>query len=65
MQENIMSAVGFEVLMAVTMKPSEMWHCVGLVRTNVSEEDGGETFLQNVSSHKTYTAPHPRRWHAS
>jgi hypothetical protein len=24
-------------------------------------EDGGDTFLRNVGSHKTYTAPHPRR----
>jgi hypothetical protein len=28
-------------------------------------EDGGDTFLQNVGSHKTHTAPHPRRRHSS
>jgi hypothetical protein len=28
-------------------------------------EDGGDTFLQNVGSHKMYTAPHPRRRHSS
>jgi hypothetical protein len=28
-------------------------------------EDGGDTFLQNVCSHKDYTTPHPRRRHSS
>jgi hypothetical protein len=28
-------------------------------------EDGGDTFLRNVGSYKTYTAPHPRRRHSS
>jgi hypothetical protein len=28
-------------------------------------EDGGDTFLRNVGSHKIYTAPHPRRHHSS
>jgi hypothetical protein len=28
-------------------------------------EDGGDTFLRNVGSHKIYTAPHPRRQHSS
>jgi hypothetical protein len=27
-------------------------------------EDVGDTFLRNVGSHKTYTAPHPRRRHS-
>jgi hypothetical protein len=27
-------------------------------------EDGKDTFLQNVGSHKIYTAPHPRRRHS-
>jgi hypothetical protein len=27
-------------------------------------EDGGDTFLRNVGSHKIYTAPHPIRWHS-
>jgi hypothetical protein len=28
-------------------------------------EDGGDTFLRNVGSHKMYTAPHPRRRNSS
>jgi hypothetical protein len=28
-------------------------------------EDEGDTFLRNVGSHKTYTAPHPRTRHSS
>jgi hypothetical protein len=28
-------------------------------------EDGDDTFLRNVGSHKIYTAPHPGRWHSS
>jgi hypothetical protein len=28
-------------------------------------EDGGDTFLRNVGSHKIYTAPHPRRRNSS
>jgi hypothetical protein len=28
-------------------------------------EDGGDTFLRNVGSHKIYTAPHLRRRHSS
>jgi hypothetical protein len=28
-------------------------------------EDGGDTFLRNVGSHKIFTAPHPRRRHSS
>jgi hypothetical protein len=28
-------------------------------------EDGGDTFLRNVGSYKTYAAPHPRRRHSS
>jgi hypothetical protein len=28
-------------------------------------EDGGDTFLRNVGSHKIYTAPRPRRRHSS
>jgi predicted RNA binding protein YcfA (HicA-like mRNA interferase family) len=47
-----------------------MWRRVVLVWTDVSEkciavifypEDGGDTFLRNVGSHKNYPAPHPRR----
>jgi hypothetical protein len=36
-----------------------------LVRGFFYPEDGGDTFLQNVGSHKIYTAPHPRRRHSS
>jgi hypothetical protein len=32
-----------------------------LARGFFNPEDGGDTFLQNVGSHKIYTAPHPRR----
>jgi hypothetical protein len=28
-------------------------------------EDGGDTLLRNVGSHKIYTASHPRRSHSS
>jgi hypothetical protein len=28
-------------------------------------EDGGDTFLRNVGSHKIYMAPHPRKEHYS
>jgi hypothetical protein len=28
-------------------------------------EDGGDTFLRNIGSHKIYTAPHPTRRHSS
>jgi hypothetical protein len=28
-------------------------------------EDGGDTFLRNVGSHKIYMVPHPRRRHSS
>jgi hypothetical protein len=28
-------------------------------------EDGGDTFLRNVGSHKIYMAPRPRRRHSS
>jgi hypothetical protein len=28
-------------------------------------EDGGDTFLRNVGSHKNYTLPHPRKRHSS
>jgi hypothetical protein len=31
----------------------------------VYPEDGGDTSLRNVGSHKSYTAPHPRRRHSS
>jgi hypothetical protein len=36
-----------------------------LARRFFYPEDGGDTFLRNVGSHKIYTAPHPRRRHSS
>jgi hypothetical protein len=50
-----------------------MWHHVGLVRTDVSEEhiiifcpeDGEYTFLRNVGPNRTHTVPHPRKLHSS
>jgi hypothetical protein len=36
-----------------------------LTRRFFYPEDGGDMFLWNVSSHKIYTAPHPRRRHSS
>jgi hypothetical protein len=35
-----------------------------MFQRNISPENGGDTFLRNVGSHKIYTAPHPRRWHS-
>jgi hypothetical protein len=28
-------------------------------------EDGGDTFIRNIGSHKNYTAPHPRKRRSS
>jgi hypothetical protein len=36
-----------------------------LARRIFYPEDGSDTFLRNVGSHKMYTAPHPRRRHSS
>jgi hypothetical protein len=36
-----------------------------LARRFFYAEDGGNTFLRNVGSHKFYTAPQPRRRHSS
>jgi hypothetical protein len=36
-------------------------HCPGFFYP----EDGDDTFLRNVGSHKIYTVPHPRRRHSS
>jgi hypothetical protein len=36
-----------------------------LAREFFYPEDGGDTFLLNVSSHKNYTAPHPRKRYSS
>jgi hypothetical protein len=36
-----------------------------LARRFFYPEDGGDTFLRNVGSHKIYTAPHPRGRHSS
>jgi hypothetical protein len=56
------------------MPSSGMWRRAGFVTNDVSGdiaassladsfylEDGGDTFLRTVGSHKNYTAPHPRR----
>jgi hypothetical protein len=37
----------------------------GLSRGFFYPEDGGDTFLRNVGSHKVYTAPRPGRRHSS
>jgi hypothetical protein len=36
-----------------------------LARGFFHPEDGGDTFLENVGSHKIYTPPHPRRRNSS
>jgi hypothetical protein len=38
---------------------------VFLVRRLLHTEDGDDTFLRNVGSYKTHTAPHTRRRHFS
>jgi hypothetical protein len=42
--------------------PTQRWF---LARGFFYPEDGGDTFLRNVCSHKIYTAPHLRRRHSS
>jgi hypothetical protein len=49
----------FEVFMAAATY--SRWF---LAREFFYLEDGGDTFLRNVGSHKIYTAPHPRRRHS-
>jgi hypothetical protein len=39
--------------------------CEPTFRRRTYPEDGGDTFLRDVCSHKIYTAPHPRRRHSS
>jgi hypothetical protein len=52
-----------------------MWHHVDLVWTDISEEhirargffcpeDGGDTSIGNIGSHKIYMVPHSRKWHS-
>jgi hypothetical protein len=50
------------------------WFCIlfilnpsddDLSRMEEIREDGGDMFLRNVSSHKNYTVPHPRKIHHS
>jgi hypothetical protein len=36
-----------------------------LLHAGFYPEDGGDTFLRKVGSHKKYTAPHPRKRHSS
>jgi hypothetical protein len=63
--------VGFEVFTAVTMKNAIFWDvalCISCVDWRFKffyPEYGGDTFLQNVGSHKIYMVPHPRRRHSS
>jgi hypothetical protein len=71
---------GTERVKNTRMPSSGMWHCEDLVWTDIWRtashlshwflalfylEDGGDTFLRNVGSHKIYMVPHPRRWHSS
>jgi hypothetical protein len=60
--------------MAVTMKNAVFWgrkirerrtSMSRWLRTAVYPEDGGDTFLRNIGSHKIYTVPHPRGWDSS
>jgi hypothetical protein len=42
--------------------PCSRWF---LARGFLYPEDGGDTVLRNVGSHKNYTATHPRKRHSS
>jgi hypothetical protein len=69
--------VKFYVFTAVTIKNAVLWdvapcklslqHLLSwfLARGFFYPEDGGDTFLRNVGSHKIYMVPHPRRRHSS
>jgi hypothetical protein len=58
--------VRFEVSTAAIIK-NVFWDVTpyGSVRTDDSEEDGGDTFLRNVGSYKSHKASHPRRRYSS
>jgi hypothetical protein len=56
------SDVAVAVAVAVAAATCSRWF---LARGFFYLEDGGDTFLRNVWSHKIYTAPHPRRRHSS
>jgi hypothetical protein len=58
MSETILDCVRFEVFTMVTMKNAIFWDVGPL-------EDGSDTFLRNVGSHKIYKMPHPRKRHSS
>jgi hypothetical protein len=61
----MMNAVFWDVLLCrscVAAATCSRWF---LARGFFYPEDGGDTFLRNVSSHKIYTAPHLRRRHFS
>jgi hypothetical protein len=47
----------------IRLKPPA--HAGSLLAVFFYPEDGGNTFLRNVGSHKIYTAAHPRRWQSS
>jgi hypothetical protein len=40
-------------------------HATSLHTNFFYPDDGGDTLLRNVGSHKNYMAPHPRRRHSS
>jgi hypothetical protein len=61
-RRNISWCLGFEVFTVVIMNQREQ---VVPHSRFFSHEDGGDTFLGNVGSHKIYTAPHPRRRYSS
>jgi hypothetical protein len=72
MLHNVISVFSFEfsywfflsyhLRMQVAANTCSRWF---LARGFFYPEDGGDTFLRNVGSHKIYTAPHPRRRHSS
>jgi hypothetical protein len=67
----VLGFVGFEVFTAMAMKNTVCRQSAAtcsrwfLARGFFYPEDGGHAFLRNVSSHKIYTALHPRRRHSS
>jgi hypothetical protein len=70
-RNQIIYLVGFEAFTAVTTKNAVFWDvapyrsCVNRRFGGTYPEDGGDTFLRDIGSHKIYTAPHPRRRHSA
>jgi hypothetical protein len=61
-------ASGLTYLSADSIAPVALWEvptCWFLALEFFYPEDGGDTFLRNIGSHKIYTAPHPRKQHSS